>query len=290
MNMNHAYRKLMEQQCLSDQAKQTIYCKLHEKEKKNTQPFLFRAAIVAVCILLTVPMTVYAAKTIFGSGVVEIVEGNTSTGKLGTGFEVSFPELTSRQLSDFPEEIQTMEDYRLVVYDAWQEAEETLGITLVNNTFLLGEGVTKERAYNLKDEGIFQRAHCYASYNGLDNQFYRATITAAYRYDNMFISLRSTVTCEHPAISKQEEYEMHWNGFLYEDRDVEEISQEQYLAQNGINATVITIDRTGSRSTDYVAAFSANGASYRITVHAYENGKNEEAKEVLESILEGFTF
>lgn len=288
MNMNYAYRKMMEQQCLSDQAKQAVYRKL--QEKKKAQPFFLRAAIMAACILLTVPVTVYAVKTIFGSGVVKIVEGDTSTGKFGTGFEVRYPESTSRKLSDFPEEIQTMEDYRLVVYDTWQEAEEALGITLVNNTFLLDKGVTKERLYNLKDEGIFQPAHCYASYNGLDNQFYRATVTAAYRYDNLSVTLKSTVTCEHPAISKEEEYEMHWNGFLYEDRDVDEITQEQYFANNGINATVITIDRAGSRSTDYAAVFSANGASYRITVHAYEEGKDEEAKNALERILEGFVF
>lgn len=288
--MNNTYRNLMEEQYLSEQAKQAIYSNLQRKEETKTQPFFLRAAIVAACVLLLVPITAYAVKTIFGMSVVEIIKGNTSTGKLGTGNEVDYPDLSSRQLSDFPEEIQTMEDYRLVIYDSWQDAEEELGITLANNTFLFDESVTKERSYNLKEEGIFQRVHCFGQYNGLDNQFYRATITAGYRYDNMFITLRSTVTCEHPAISKEREFEMHWHGVMYEDRDVDEIVQEQYLAENGINATLVTVDRNRGKSTDYEATFSANGASYRITIHSYDKGRDAEVKDTLLNILEGFVF
>lgn len=288
--MNNVYRNIMEQQCLSEEAKQAIYRKLQGNERIKTQPFFLKAAIVAVCILLMVPMSAYAVKTIFGISVVEIIKGNTSTGKMGTGYEVSYPDLTGRQLSDFPEEIQTMEDYRLVIYDSWQEAEEELGITLVNNAVLFDESVTKEQSYNLKEEGVFQRVHCFGQYNGLDNRFYRATITAAYRYDNMLITLRSTVTCEHPAISKEEAYEMHWHGVMYEDRYVNEIVQEQYLADNGINATVITVDRKGGKATDYEATFSANGASYRITIHSYDPSRATEVKETLIRILEGFVF
>ena len=183
-----------------------------------------------------------------------------------------------------------MEDYRLVIYDSWQEAEEELGITLVNNPFLFDGSVTKERSYNLREEGIGQWVHCFGQYNGLDNQFYRATITAAYRYDDMFITLVSTVTCEHPAISKGEEPNMSWHRVMYEDRDVNEIVQEQYLAKNGINATLITVDRERGRSTDYEANFSANGASYRITIHSYDNKQDAEVKETLKNILESFVF
>lgn len=288
--MNNTYRKVMEEQYLSAQAKQAIYSNLQRKEEAKLQPFYLKAAVVAICILLMVPITAYAVETIFGISIVEIINGNTLTEKLGTGFEVQHPDLYSRQLSDFPEEIQAMEDYRRVVFDSWQEAEEELGITLANNTFLLSEDVTEELSFDFIEAGISQRVHCFTTYNGLDNQLYRATITAAYRYDNMFITLRSTVTCEHPAISKEREYEMHAHGVLYEDRDVAEIVQEQYLAKNGINATLITVDHIGSKTTDYEAIFSANGASYRITVHSYDKAQDMEAKNTLISVLEGFVF
>ena len=288
--MNNTYRKMMEEQCISEQAKQVIYRSLQENKTVKTQPIFLKVAIVAMCVLMIVPVTAYAVKTFFGVSVVEIIKGNTSTGKLGTGYEVDYPDLYSRELSEFPEDIQQMENYRLTIYDSWQDAEEELGITLVNHTFLFDESVTRERSYNLKEEGIFQRVHCFGQYNGLDNQFYRATVAAAYRYDNMLITVRSTVTCDHPAISKEREYEMHWHGVMYDDRDVDEITQEQYLAENGINATIITVDRNKGKSTDYEASFSANGASYRITIHSYDNKRDVETKETLINILEGFVF
>ena len=288
--MTNAYRKLMEQQQLSPQAKQDFYRNLQKNETEKTRAFSLRAALVAVCILLMIPITASAVETIFGVSIVQIIKGTTSTNELGTGYEVNHPNMTSRQLSDFPEEIQQMEDYRLKIYDSWDQAEEELGITLVNNSFFNSEAVTKEDAYNLAKEGIYDRVHCFAQYNGLNGQFYRAAVTAAYRYAGMSITLRSVVTCDHPAISEEDEYRMHQTGVLYEDRDVEEIRQEQYLASNGITATVITVDRTGSKSTDYEATFSAGGASYRITVHTYDRSRDTEAKDTLLRILEGFVF
>lgn len=288
--MNNTYRSFMEKQCLSMQAKTSICDALQSEKETHLRPAYWRAAVVAACILLLIPITAYAAKNFFGVSVVEIIKGNTSTGKLGTGYEVDYPDLYSRDLSEFPEEIQHMEDYRLVIYDSWQDAEAELGITLAYNPVLLSEQATKERPFVLEEKGVFQRAHCYATYNGKDGQFYRATIKAAYRYDDMLITLMSTVTCEHPAISKEREYQMHGHGVLYEDRDVEEIVQEQYIAENGIQATLITVDRNRGRSTDYEATFSAGGASYRITIHSYDKTRDAETKETLIKILEGFEF
>lgn len=287
--MEKQYKNLMAQQKLSADVTADFYEKLENTESRIKKP-RWRGALVAACLLLMVPLAAYAIGNIFGVSVVDIVKGNTNTGKLGTGYVVHYPDAISRPLSDFPKEIQTMEDYRLTCYDSWKQAEEELGITLINNAFLFDEKVTKERAYNLNKDGVPGRVHCYAYYNGLDNQFYRATITAAYRYDNMHITVRSTVTCEHPAISEQEAYNMHWHGVSYQDRDVEDIYQEQYFASNGINATIVTVDRTGGKTTNYEASFTANGASYRITIKAYDKRQEEEAKENLIKILESFVF
>ena len=76
----------------------------------------------------------------------------------------------------------------------------------------------------------------------------------------MFITLRSTVTCDHPAISAEESKELHWSSAYYETEDVEQISQEEYTTTNGVTANIVTVDRTGSKSTDYEATFFADGA------------------------------
>ena len=288
--MTNRYCEMMQRQSLSQQAKEAICDRLRGNEERKTRPMLVRAAIVAACLAVMIPVTAYAAESIFGVSIVQIIRGDTPAGKPGTGYRVDHPGLTGRPLTDFPEEIQKMEDYRLVAYESWQDAEAELGITLVNNPVLFQEQVTKEHSFRLEENRVFQRAHCYATYNGLDGQFYRATLRAAYRYAHMHITLSSTVTCQHPAISKEEEESMHYHGVMYRDQDVENISQEQYLAENGIQATLVTVDRVGGKTTDYEATFSAGGASYRITIHSNDKSRDGEVKRVLVEILEGFVF
>lgn len=288
--MTNSYREMMEQQRLPEHTKQSFYMRLQQEEKKAPVSYIRRFALAAACVLLWIPITVYAVQSIFGISVVQIFRGDAPYEGHGTGYEVSHPEISAKQLEDFPEAIQTMEDYRLVIYDAWNQAEEELGITLVNNAFFQKEGVTKELSYDLSEEGVYRRVHCFGQYNGKNNQFYRATVTAAYRYDNMHITLRTVVTCRHPDISQEEEQRMHETGVYYRDHDVEEIYQEQYQASNGIHANIVTVDRRGGDATDYEATFSVDGISYRITIKSYEPNRNEEAKQYLLEILEAFTF
>ena len=285
--MHNSYRKMMQQQCLSEQAKQAFYYNLPRTEKKSYRPFFLKAAIAVVCVLVLLPLTGRAVKMAFGVSLVEIFTG---AGQDKTGYEVTYPVFENRPLSDFPEKIQKTDGYRLTVYTTWQDAEEELGITFVNNPFLHGEMFTKEYAYNLKEEGIFSPAHCYASYNGQDNQLYRAVITAAYGHKNMHITVRTTVTCDHPAISQEENGRLHGSSVMYKAEDVESVTQEQYTAANGVTATVVTVDQIGGKPTRYEAGFSANGASYRITVNGSRTGQDGEARETLIQILEGFVF
>lgn len=288
--MNNPYRKLMEQQHLSEQAKQAFYYNSQHYKRKKAYPFILKVATIAVCILLLIPITVYAVEHIFGVNIVEMLTGETIHGKDALGYEVSFPGISYRPLSDFPEEIQKMDGHQLAVYSSWKQAEEDLGITLVNNSFFEEESLEKANAYDLKYDGVFSRVHCFAHYEGLEGQFCSASITAAYQYDNMQITLYSVVTCKHPLISDEDAFRSHGSGVLYYSDEVEQILQEQYMAANGITANIVTVDRTGSKSTDYEATFSANGASYRITIHSYQTGRDAEVKDTLIKILEGFIF
>lgn len=288
--MTNSYRKMMEKLCLPEHTKQSFYMRLQQEEKKKPAHYIRRFALAAACVLLLIPISAYAVQSIFGISVVQIFRGDAPYEGHGTGYEVTHPGIAAKQLEDFPEAIQTMEDYRLVIYDSWDQAEEELGITLVNNTFFQNEGITKELAYDLSEEGVYRRVHCFGQYNGKNNQFYRATVTAAYRYDNMHITLRTVVTCQHPDISREEEYRMHESGVYYRDHDVEEIYQESYQTSNGIQANIVTVDRRGGDATDYEATFSVDGISYRITIKSYEPNRNEDAKAYLIEILEAFTF
>ncbi|MBQ6997786.1 MAG: hypothetical protein IJN60_05370 [Oscillospiraceae bacterium] len=288
--MNNPYRNLMEQKCLSEQAKQDFYSSLSCSDAKKVRRFPLKAAIVAACILLMIPITALAVENIFGISVVDTITGKMLNGRPGIGYEVNYPTATARPLSDFPEELQTLDGNKTVTFNSWQAAEAELGFTLVNNELFSSPHMIKSTAYNLRYDGIGERVHCFTRYNGKDGQLYRATVTAAYLYQGTAITLQSTVTCSHPAISKEQEYEMHWSGVLYESQDVAQISQEQYTAANGITATIVTAERNGNRPTQYEAAFFANGASYNITIHSYDAVRDAWTKDTLIRILEAFVF
>lgn len=288
--MNNSYRNLMKQKCLSEQAKQNFYSSLTCADVRKPRRFPLKAAITAACILLMIPVTALAVENIFGISIVETLTGKTLDGKPATGYEVNYPSATARPLSDFSEDLQTFDGYKTVVFKSWQEAEAELGFTLVNNEILTSPDMIKSTAYNLRYDGIGERVHCFTSYNGQDGQLYRATLTAAYLYNGTAITLRSTATCQHPAISQDREQQMHWSGVLYETEDVAQISQEQYVAANGITAIIVTVDRNGNKPTDYEATFFANGASYRITIHSYDKVRDAMAKDTLIRILEAFVF
>lgn len=293
--MSNAYRNMMEQQCLSDGAQQAFYEKLHSAQPQRKKNVLPKAILIAACICLLIPTAVLAAEHFFGSSWVETVQRNILSGRAGKGYDINYTNVYSRPISDFSPEIQSFDGYKSVVYDSWEDAEAELGIDLITNSVLSDRATYPEKQYNLDiDSGTHVSGsslhHCFANYRGKDGQLYCATVTAAYRRDEMQITIRSTVTAEHPAISQEREQELHWIGVTYPQTDVEEILQEQYTAESGLPATIIVIDRTGARSTDYEATFAANGASYRITVSGYPGKREAEAKELLLDILEGFSF
>lgn len=225
------------------------------------------------------------------SNQIEIITGNTVAGESETGYVFHYPGATYRPLSDLSEEIRTMEDYRLVTYDSWQQAEEALGITLIDNTFLSDKSVTKARTYNLKGQGIPDPVHCCTVYEGLDNRLYRATVRAAYYYHDTHITVQSVVICAHPAISSEEAGRLHESRMHYSDGFAVNISQEQCFAANDIPAVIVTVDRSDRSADEYVATFFANGASYQIRATSkYDNERAAEAKEALIEVLQSFVF
>lgn len=287
---DNSYRKLMEQQCLSEQSVSSFYEKLQSGERQKTHSGFAKIALIAVCFCLLVPISAYAVESIFGISIVDWVDRTTSKDQPGTGYDIYYEDLKAHSISDVSEDLRTLEGNVRSIHSNWQDAENELGIQLVNSPFFTRSDITKENAYDLRYDGIFERVHCFADYEGRDAQIYSASVTAAYRYEDFSITLRSAITFEHPTVSKDEADGVHEFGVTYPNSVVEIITKEQYTATNGINATIITIDRKGNKTTDYEACFAANEASYRITIHSYEVGQDEEAKALLIEILETFVF
>lgn len=287
--MNNLYRDLMEQQFLSDNAKHAFYYNLQRTGRQEKHRIRLKTAVIAVCVFLMIPITAMAVESIWGIGIVEVFSGK---GKFGNGFEITFPDVTSRSPSDFSTEVQSTRKgiMRITTFnDSWQEAEQELGMTLVENEIL--SNTRKATAYTHQfDDGTEKPVHCATTYDVKDEQLYRVRLTAAYQWQQMQIQLDSTVTCEHPAIPKEKEHEFHDSGIRYDSDIVSNIIQEQYYAENGIQSTIVTLEHTGYLPTKYIACFATNDTSYTVTVFSRDTQHSQDAKALLIDIIEAFQF
>jgi len=197
-----------------------------------------------------------------------------------------------RPISDFSTELQTLDGHKRESYTSWEDAEKELGIDLMTNSVLSDGKTVPEKTFDLQmdpeDAPRSTLYHCMADYDGKAGQLYLANVYASYKHDGMSVSVNTTVTVEHPAVSQEETAELHRRSVTYS--DVVLMTEEQYTAENGLTAAVVTIDRTGTKSTCYEASFVANGISYRISVDGWSNERDAEAKQLLIDILEGFSF
>ncbi len=271
---------MMKQQSLSDGARQAFYDSLQAPQRPR-RTTATKAAVIAACLCLLLPLTAFA---------VEIISGRSITEIFAAGYQVDHPEAYSRPLSDFPEEIRQAEQYELKTYGSWAEAEEELGVTLLSNAILSGDGVRKLTCFDLSYDGISGNRHCFAYYNGKSGQFYRATLTAAYEYRAAQVVVRSTVTAEHPEISAEDAYRLHWTSVQYDGADVAGITQEPYTAESGIRTDIVRVEWTSGHPAEYAACFFANGASYKITVSCHDPQNDAEGRAILTEILNAFVF
>lgn len=284
----------MEQQRLSEQANSAFYEKLENVEQHRKKNVPLKVIAVAACVCLLISTVVIAADSIFGRSVVEETD-RPFVGSDGKGYDISFTNVYSRPISDFSPEIQSFDGSKSVGYDTWEAAETEIGIDLITNPFFSDKKTYMEKAFDIEVDSSAHVSgsnlhHCVADYAGKDGQLYYVLVSAMYKRDGMFIDVRATVTADHPAISQEEVERMHWHGFTYPKADVEQISQKQYTAQNGLTATIVEVDRTENQFSFYEATFAANGVSYWVRVNADSGDLDKEARELLINLLEAFSF
>ena len=295
--MNNAYRKLMEQQNLSEQANSDFYEKLEAAKPPRKKKVILKVAAIAACICLLIPISALAMENIFGFSLVEFIERNITQRTPGEGYDINYTNVYSRPIFDFSPELQNLDGDRSVGHDSWEEAEVELGIDLITNSILSDAETVPYEQYVPEmnpnpDEPVLgsDLHHCVARYFAKGGQFYLAYVTAAYLRDGLLINVSTTLTAEHPAFSQEDVAKLHTLEVTYPKADVEQFSQAQYTAESGLTATIMEIDRTASQSTLYEATFAANGASYKIQVDAEPGGNDADAKALLIEILEGFVF
>lgn len=288
--MNNGYRRFMEQQCLSHQTKQSIYCNLQKTKSYKPGCVFLKAAAILLCVILLIPVSVLAAQNIFGIAVFNRVENASIQNRPGVGYEVRFETIKGYPITDFSEHLQGLEKTTVVCFDSWEDAQEDLGIDLIANNVCQDEETQKILLYVA--EGTPQTSHCEGVYSVVDGRLASSRISAVYQYRRVKFIVSAYLTVEHLTATDQNRNFKH----VYFQEDTPSFTTNQYTTKNGIPMTVSVVhaeslseDQTGY--TDYTVYFAVNDIVYTVSIVGCE-GVWEDAHiyAVLCEILEGFTF
>lgn len=287
--MKNRYCNLMEQQKLSDQAKEAFFTELQSaKTEKRGIPF-YKAIAAAACLVLLIPVLVLAAEQIFGDVNLKRVENATIHDQPGIGYEVRFHTLQSHPITEFSPHLQQLKETKQISYASWEEAQKDLGIGLLANK-LCTDGEAEAIVPYMPEETP-RMTHCQGVYTVTDGQLSAARIQAAYKCSGVKFTVSARLTAEQSL--KTDGQQAPNFTYLYYQKADPKVTTEQYTTKNGIPMTVCIIQAEDSANaagfTDYHAYFAVNDVTYAVSVIGCD-GIWEDAHiyGVLCEVLEGF--
>ena len=283
--MKDAYTKLMLQQHTSEDV--AFYEKL-ENAGKVRKP-VWKAAIVAACILLLIPATVWAAESIFGVTKVTHSQRPTYYDKPGIGLDVVFENIEDYPIEAFSDHLQELKDFETVLHESWADAEKYLGIDLLDNIHFTAKDTYRRPAFidsthittgmsHEKHEQLLKRfgknakSLCWT----YDEQLVASSIKAEYERDQTIFTVEAMVSVDLPDEMKEDVYNYyHGYSITYVDRNNTQVETQQYMTKAGIPVLIVTTtseDNLNDSSTyndwenliDCVAFFAVNNVTYRV--------------------------
>lgn len=301
--MKDAYTKLMLQQHTVKDA--AFYEKMEQAQpKKRVKPIL-RAAIVAACLCLMVPVTAWAAKNIFGVTKITIEDGKDFYGKDAVVMHRDVENVEHIPITEFSPYLQELKETEWLYFDSWEDAEEKIGIDFISNT-VLTDGISQPYARK-KKYGHDERGIAYAALNtkstpytgvyyAADEQLFAVSFSAEYWRHRTRFMITANMTTDHPLMT--EELFLVYHGFgerYYEETD--KITVEQYVTENGIPVTIYYSKADDWKYIDPMAYFSVNNVSYHVQITSWGGNYDEKTAEdtnerlinFVKEILEGFT-
>lgn len=301
--MKDAYTKLMLQQHTAKDA--AFYEKLENTNAAIKRKPVWKAAIVAACFLLLIPMTAWAAESIFGITRITIGEGKDWEGKDAVVFHREVENVEHIPITEFSAYLQELKETQWVYFDSWEDAEEKIGVDFIDNPLLDEEKTqpyTRKRTYGHDERGIAYAAlntkdtPYRGVYYAADEQFFAASFSAEYYRDRSRFMITTYMTTDHPLMTEEIFLVYHGFGDRYYN-DTDSITTEQYVTKNGIPATIFYVDFDNSYGLIRpYAYFSVNNISYHIEFTQFGSQNDETAEQtkerllaLLREILDGFT-
>ena len=289
--MNERYQELMLRQHTSEDA--VFYEKLetHSTNKKRTP--IWKTAAVAACIGLLIPVSVWAAENYFGVTLIEYLEGQDFRGIDSVGYQLQVENVENIPITEFSPYLQELEEPELAYFNTWEEAEQAIGIELLNNPILTDEDTNPMKSfYTGKNPRL---AHVQGRYQALDGQLFSVILEAQYYRNRVGFWVSVNMTADNPKMT--EELFQIYHGFgkrYYPTSKTDGFTVEQYTTQNGIPVTIVWPENGYSMPEAY---FSVNNVSYNVEISRYETFTSKETEEMavarvydlLKEVLEGFT-
>lgn len=182
--------------------------------------------------------------------------------------------VTYQPYDSLSDEIKALGDMaQMKTFSSWQEAEDFIGIDLMNNPVLDASPPTAD--YSIE-------------YCGEKGQFF---VSTGYKLCEIF-----TLSC-----FQMGDVKINMESFLYTDSitgqqedweyqislvEGSKLSREAYTAPSGLETLLLKIDREKDHYHSYLAAFSLNGIPFIVQTHSYSSAK--EARAALIQVLDGF--
>lgn len=313
--MRDTYTKLMLHQDLSRDVDAAFYEKLEKGRQKKRIP-AWKVAVIAACICLIIPGCVWAAETIFGVTKVTQTERPTyHDNKPGTGLDIVYENLMDYHIEDFSKHLQELNEYEEVIHESWTDAEEYLGIDLVDNIHFTANDTYPRPAYldeehrstsvqhekhvqTLKRFGKNAQSTCWV-YN---DQLFAARVTAEFERNHMIFMVRAMVSVDLPPEIKDDVYNYyHGYSVTYPDRNNEKVDVEtmQYVTASDIPVLIVTVtsddkltDSKKSNDWEYledcIAFFAVNNVTYSVNASLNISYTEEQVVSALQEFLDGF--
>ena len=197
--MKDAYTKLMLQQHTSNDA--AFYEKLENAQKQKKYRKGWKAAVAAACICLLIPVTAWAAETIFGVTLIEYLEVPDLRGIDSVGYQLQVDNVENIPITEFSPYLQELEEPELAHFNTWEEAEQAIGIDFLDNPILTDEDTNPMKSfYTGKTPRL---AHIEGRYQVAEGQLFSVILDAQYYRNRVGFWVHANMTTDNPQMTKE---------------------------------------------------------------------------------------
>lgn len=286
MNQIEEYRDALGGLRFSEEGKERIVKGLMEAEGMSVKGKHFRtlrSALIAAAVCLALLGTAVAAKY-FG---VEIIEKpDTKWLYLMKGGILYYP------YDNLPDEIKSLEGKANVfAFDSWQEAEDFIGVDLMNNPVLDASPSRNFTAKVIlgKEQRVSASGKFVLTTTAKLTEF---RLFGCYQMNDVNISVDGYLYTDR-AEEKDWDETYYGRGHNLKGQDPMVCVEPSYTTPSGLTAQILTLEHEDGHN-ECQATFSLNGIPFVITtdlfgdVQSHNSLEKDRAQEVLLQVLDGF--